>query len=67
MSERNVPFLLNSTQAQGDTWVDRLLGIFSRYFRRRRFSEFQKSLHDSDSIIDFGELPRYGQASVDAM
>lgn len=57
MSERNVPFLLNATQAQADTWVDRLLWTFARYFRRRRFSGFHRFLSGVESIVDFGGTP----------
>jgi hypothetical protein len=57
MSERNVPFLLNATQAQADTWVDRLLWRLARYFRRRRFSGFHRFLSGVESIVDFGGTP----------
>ena len=57
MSERNVPFLLNSTAAHADTWSDRLLWILARYFRRRRFNGFDRFLSGVRTIVDFGGTP----------
>jgi hypothetical protein len=49
MSERNVP--------KTDTWADRFLWKLACYFRRRRFSGFDRFLSGIDSIIDFGGRP----------
>ncbi len=57
MSERNVPFLLDTAQPQVDTWTDRFLWSLARYFRRRRFSGFRRFLTGVESIIDFGGTP----------
>ena len=57
MSERNVPFLLNSTTAQADTWTDRFLWTLARHFRRRRFRSFGRFLCGVESIVDFGGTP----------
>lgn len=57
MSERNVPFLLNGAHAQRDTWTDRILWKVAGYFRRRRFSGFERFLDGVENIIDFGGTP----------
>ena len=57
MSERNVPFLLNAAPPKADTWTDRLLWSLSGYFRRRRFSGFDRFLSGIESVIDFGGTP----------
>ena len=57
MLERNVPFLLNGTAAQTDTWTDRFLWTLARYFRRRRFSGFDHFLSEVKTIVDFGGTP----------
>ena len=57
MSERNVPFLLNTTAAAANTRTDRFLWALSRYFRRRRFRGFDRFLSGVESIIDFGGTP----------
>jgi hypothetical protein len=57
MSDRNVPFLLNATRAQAETWTDRFLWTLAGYFRRRRFKGFHDFLSGVDSIIDFGGTP----------
>lgn len=57
MSERNVPFLLNGAPAKNDTWADRLLWSFAAYFRRRRFSGFDRFLSGVENIVDFGGTP----------
>ena len=57
MSERNVPFLLNAAPRKADTWTDRLLWSLSGYFRRRRFSGFDRFLSGIESVIDFGGTP----------
>lgn len=57
MSERNVPFLLNGTSSQADTWTDRLLWSFASYFRRRRFEGFDRFFSGVETIIDFGGTP----------
>jgi Methyltransferase domain len=57
MSDRNVPFLLNAAPAKADTWADRFLWTWARYFRRRRFSGFDRFLSGVESIVDFGGTP----------
>ncbi len=57
MSERNVPFLLETAAVKKDTWSDRVLWALARYFRRRRFSSFHEFLRGVDSIVDFGGTP----------
>jgi Methyltransferase domain len=57
MSERNVPFLLNSTAAHANTWSDRFLWVLARYFRRRRFHGFDSFLSGVRTIVDFGGTP----------
>jgi Methyltransferase domain len=57
MSERNVPFLLNGTAVQSDTWTDRFLWTIARYFRRRRFSGFDHFFSEVKTIVDFGGTP----------
>jgi len=57
MSGRNVPFLLNAAPAHADTWADRILWTLSGYFRRRRFSAFDRLFSGVKSIIDFGGTP----------
>jgi hypothetical protein len=68
MPERNVPFLLNAAPATADTWVDRILWRVAGYFRRRRFSGFDRFLSGIESIIDFGGTPqiwlRLGRSKV---
>jgi methyltransferase family protein len=57
MSERNVPFLLQTEVVKNDTWSDRMLWALARYFRRRRFSGFHEFLSGVASIVDFGGTP----------
>lgn len=57
MSERNVPFLLNASPDKRYSLVDRILGCFSGYFRRKRFSRFNQLFSGIDRIIDFGGTP----------
>jgi hypothetical protein len=57
MSQRNVPFLLNASPAKRDSLVDRILWSFAGYFRRKRFSGFDRLLSGVGSIIDFGGTP----------
>ncbi len=57
MSDRNVPFLLNAAPSKADTWADRLLWTLAGYFRRRRFSGFDRFLSGIESTIDFGGTP----------
>ena len=54
MTERNVPFLLNAAPAKTDAWTDRILWRLAGYFRRRRFSGFDRFLSGIESIVDFG-------------
>jgi Methyltransferase domain len=54
MTERNVPFLLNAAPAKTDAWTDRMLWRLAGYFRRRRFSGFDRFLSGIESIVDFG-------------
>ena len=54
MSQGNVPFLLKGAPAKTDTWADRFVWRLSRYFRRRRFSRFDRFLSGTESIVDFG-------------
>lgn len=54
---RNVPFLLNGSPKGQDSLLDRLLGAFANYFRRRRFRDFDAFLSGIGTIIDFGGTP----------
>jgi methyltransferase family protein len=57
MSERNVPFMLDTSAVPRPNLVERILWSFAGYFRRERFSHFDEFLSDVSSIIDFGGTP----------
>lgn len=57
MSERNVPFLLNASRVNANTWTDRILWKLAGYFRRRRFGGFDQFLSGVETIVDFGGTP----------
>jgi hypothetical protein len=55
--DRNVPFLLNASPAKRQGLTDRLLWSLAGYFRRKRFSDFDRFLAGIESIVDFGGTP----------
>lgn len=57
MSERNVPFMLESSSTQRANALERVLWKIAGYFRRKRFAGYQDFLLNVDSIVDFGGTP----------
>src|SRR5690349_10254912 len=57
MSERNVPFMLNTAQARRANLAERVLWTIAGYFRRKRFAGFRNFVTGVETIIDFGGTP----------